>query len=200
MHGAAGRCERDKRCERGGTRRNTVASGGRAGKQQTGARMKPSYAHRRSGVHLISTATRQLPRQPVDADHSCLIRKTTPLPIPRHGAGGMHLTLLAEIVTAVESTGARVWTSVRRRRQSPADARHSVMRAVSRRDHSIGVPRNGIRHEARMHSQPGVDRKDVVTGEAAQRLMPTFDRAVTTGTLVVARCPDRKFDLPIVVL
>ena len=105
MHGAAGRCVRDKRCERGGTRRNTVASGGRAGKQQTGARMKPSYAHRRSGVHLISTATRQLPRQPVDADHSCLIRKTTPLPIPRHGAGGMHLTLLAENVTAVESTG-----------------------------------------------------------------------------------------------
>jgi len=51
-----------------------------------------------------------------------------------------------------------------------------------------------------MHSQPGVDRKDVVTGEAAQRLMPTFDRAVTTGMLVVARCPDRKFYLPIVVL
>lgn len=76
-----------------------------SGQTANGARMKPSYAHRRSGVHLISTATRQLSRQPVDADHSCLIRKTTPLPIPRHGAGGMHLTLLAEIVTAVESTG-----------------------------------------------------------------------------------------------
>ena len=76
-----------------------------SGQTANGARMKPSYAHRRSGVHLISTATRQLPRQPVDADHSCLIRKTTPLPIPRHGAGGMHLTLLAENVTAVESTG-----------------------------------------------------------------------------------------------
>lgn len=81
---------------------------------------------------------------------------------------------------------------MRRQCQPPADARRSVMRAVSRRDHSIGVRRNGTRHIARMPLQAGVDKDGVATVCEAMMSIRQSSSVDRCGTLVNSRdCPPR---------